>query len=965
MNVVITFEKTLHNAVQDYSKLSLSSDLKLLNERLNMESYGYCGLNIRVKVDEDIAKLYVQELERRSSRDSEEIEDYVVCDGDEDCTTVMSSPAIVTRKTKDVRKTVSATEKEVTEAMDVAKTVSATEKEVTEAMDVAKTVSATEKEVTQAMDVAKTVSSRERVTRKTKDVAKTVSSPARVTRKKKEVGKTLSVTEKEVTEPTDVGKTVSVTEEEVTEPMDVAKTVSSPARVTRNTEDVGKTVSATEKEVTDPMDVAKTVSSPARVTRNTKDVGKTVSVTDKEVTEPMDVAKTVSSPARVTRNTKNVGKTVSATEKEVTEPMDVANTVSSPARVTRKTKDVGKEKSVTLNHVGQKSEEQEEEEEVDFTLTTAESKPIPAVTKLCGKRSKIGIIKKNAKKAKKSSPSPKKVSTKEVQPFSICQELSMPTQDWFEELDLGSSSSDFNTSMPNYMNYPVKDRVDEVMDTFNLKVDGKFFYKSLGDTVHSSYCSMDFFHMLAMSLDDVQCPVVIDTPVSMEINLGVKAKKLSKKSTRYIDETYYRMRSHFQDGEVFLEIGTMLEAAASTYGVAIHVYLEGEVEVEIFDKSPRAKHDKKIVHFIVLKADTMESLFVRLREGPSVETTIHDLHDVDYMTSTAEGDDDDVGLLDDVSQKSAGLAYHAKNVFFDDAQDNELVSFNNDFREYEDFTTCVNAKSMESPEMDLFNKIKNVLKTHDKSSQVAIKSAMHDRQGGHMKYSDLHSLAAPYEWLSNFTMDYYLNVLRNRFTTPTRSVGVFYTDFFQLLLKRRPKGKLKNKFDYYSHFNVYNYAVNHGMGNVLKCDFIITLVNDDGHWMVMVTMPKSARIVCLDSIVDTQKMKQRTARRKKYMNAFEMYLHDEYVKYSQGCLHGIKWEKVSWEPDMKQSQEDSFNCGVYALLYVETLLNGMIPNDVRRNWLRRYREMLLLTIVSSRKLYKLASFVHLASSHHP
>ena len=889
MNVVITFEKTLHNAVQDYSKLSLSSDLKLLNERLNMESYGYCGLNIRVKVDEDIAKLYVQELERRSSRDSEEIEDYVVTDGDEDCTTVMSSPAIVTRKTKDVRKTVSATEKEVTEAMDVAKTVSATEKEVT-----------------QAMDVAKTVSSRERVTRKTKDVAKTVSSPARVTRKKKEVGKTLSVTEKEVTEPMDVGKTVSVTEEEVTEPMDVAKTVSSPARVTRNTKDVGKTVSATEKEVTEPMDVAKTVSATEKEVTQAMDVAKTVSATDKEVTEPMDVAKTVSSPVRVTRNRKDVGKTVSATEKEVTDPMDVAKTVSSPARVTRNRKDVGKTVSAT-------------EKEVTEPMDVAKTVSSPA------------RVTRNTKNVGKTVSATEKEVT---EPMDVANTVSSPARVTRKTKDVG------------------KDRVDEVMDTFNLKVDGKFFYKSLGDTVHSSYCSMDFFHMLAMSLDDVQCPVVIDTPVTMEINLGVKAKKLSKKSTRYIDETYYRMRSHFQDGEVFLEIGTMLEAAASTYGVAIHVYLEGEVEVEIFDKSPRAKHDKKIVHFIVLKADTMESLFVRLREGPSVETTIHDLHDVDYMTSTAEGDDDDVGLLDDVSQKSAGLAYHAKNVFFDDAQDNELVSFNNDFREYEDFTTCVNAKSMESPEMDLFNKIKNVLKTHDKSSQVAIKSAMHDRQGGHMKYSDLHSLAAPYEWLSNFTMDYYLNVLRNRFTTPTRSVGVFYTDFFQLLLKRRPKGKLKNKFDYYSHFNVYNYAVNHGMGNVLKCDFIITLVNDDGHWMVMVTMPKSARIVCLDSIVDTQKMKQRTARRKKYMNAFEMYLHDEYVKYSQGCLHGIKWEKVSWEPDMKQSQEDSFNCGVYALLYVETLLNGMIPNDVRRNWLRRYREMLLLTIVSSRKLYK-------------
>ena len=142
------------------------------------------------------------------------------------------------------------------------------------------------------------------------------------------------------------------------------------------------------------------------------------------------------------------------------------------------------------------------------------------------------------------------------------------------------------------------------------------------------------------------------------------------------------------------------------------------------------------------------------------------------------------------------------------------------------------------------------------------------------------------------------------------------------------------------------------------CDLLICLVNEpNSHWMVIIAdFTKKVKTVTLyDSLGEKQKKKTkkspRDTIRDAYLDAFCNYMDDE-IRKNKGGGPPVEsqWKKVIFTPQ-RYAQTDSFSCGIYVLMYVESFLNGVNPKKVNQKWLHLFRSYLLVTIVSNKTMY--------------
>ena len=513
-----------------------------------------------------------------------------------------------------------------------------------------------------------------------------------------------------------------------------------------------------------------------------------------------------------------------------------------------------------------------------------------------------------------------------------------------------------STTVTKEPHLPPLEKLIAVCDKFGLErnKDGSgYIFKTLNSYPSDHFGSRNFFHVLAFALVDINHAMLIPTPLTLEdefmesIGTDKKGKKMSDFSYSF-DPNLYSVKpfATYDSSANPYDLDELLQWSSRKFSIDMKVYLEREEKVVTYSYFRR----QDSIHIVIVPKEGEDTYFLRLRkiDNEAAKKAI----DVDAEATMKDGLHIYEGSQE---QLHPGLAFHEYNSFFDSSQDNELTVFLDDFEPTLTFLQLMKQSSFEEPAESLLYRITEVVTNKGDSNVVAIKTASTDRKGGHMRYTDLLTLTSDEAWLSNYTMDYYLNLMRMRFNTQERRITVFYCDFFETLFKKRSANLDTKMHEHYSHMNVYDYGrVQFGPAGISSCDVLICLINEPNvHWMVIIAELKKRKITLYDSLGDKKSLKSRPrdAKRNLYLNAFRIYLDDELRKSNGGGpLSPQPWHCHIYRPG-RYGQTDTYNCGVYVLMYVECYLNGINLNEVKKNLLSLYRSYLLLTIVSNKTMY--------------
>ena len=883
-----TFVGTVKNAMENANVKKVGSDLRLLVERIHMES---CGFVLSDSVEdkgevmmEDMSDTYssygtpVGGFSQPFTLDSQ---DSLLVTIEQSEYTKSMDVSSITSVSKDSTKVAS---KETCKSMDVSSSTSV-------AKDSTKVAS---EETSKSMDVSSSTSVAKDSTKvASEETSKSmdVSSSTSVAKDSTEVASEETSKSMDVSSSTSVAKdSTEVASEETSKSMDVSSSTS----VAKDSTEVASEETSKSMDVSSSTSVAKDSTKVAsEETSKSMDVSSSTSVakdSTKVASEETSKSMDVSSSTSVAKDSTEVASEETSKSMDVSSSTSVAKDSTEVAsEETSKSMDVSSSTSVAKDSTKVASEE------TSKSMDVSSSK---SVAKECSDKATGSVARRNnsifdyfqvdsdtqpAVLFEDVAANYKKKDKKETVPRKKNEAGIIKTKQRFKTKE-GIYTTRVLEGIPKAEKIipksycPSGERLREVFDSFGLQRSEE---GSTGYLFTTDYGSFKFFYVLASALVDINHPMIIPTPLTFEDEFRkdlAKGATDNDKSTYSFDPLLYSVKP-LATAEISpkpYDLDTLLHWAAKFCAIEINVYVEGEEDVITYTHHP----NKKPVHIIIVAADNQQPYFLRLRQIDKTTTT--KAINVEEEIMSTDG-------LSSQQQMHPGLVMHEYNCFFDNSQDNELTKFLNDFEPELKFEDFVKQPYLEGHAEALYDRITEVLCDKRDSQVVAIKAAYHDRRGGHMRYSDLYTLISE-EWLTNHTMDYYLNTLRERFRSKNKKICVFHCDFFETLFKKRSANLSTSLHGHYSHFNVYNYARFNCMPYRFEyCDLLICLVNEpNSHWMVIIAdFTKKVKTVTLyDSLGEKQKKKTkkspRDTIRDAYLDAFCNYMDDE-IRKNTSC----------------------------------------------------------------------------------
>ena len=456
-----------------------------------------------------------------------------------------------------------------------------------------------------------------------------------------------------------------------------------------------------------------------------------------------------------------------------------------------------------------------------------------------------------------------------------------------------------------------------------------------GDTMTSYHCNR-LFPIIAKSLKEVRYQDIIPTPHSIEDQVTLYLLENSDVFHRraYVVCATNSYEFHLDGISHAVNAGTVFHVLCELFDICINVYSIDHLPLNY--ESGRARKQRPVINLVMLNRHPTEPFFVQATKG--VECPESEVINLISSQVSSRSTQDDMAKHanwdSEALKKVLGKGYSLEDVLAD-------------FTPCPSFISLLSDKTFPTQWNEAYNALTKNLKN---VSNHLMKETIFRSPPYHLSYEHLLNLTqkGSLGWIKAEVIDYYCSILGNRFYG---DIVILPTTFFTNLLKDPcSNGTTLRSVNYkkldvanYSHFNVIGYT---RRVDLFKSKLVFSVINNANyHWTLIVAKMESKEIWYYDS-ANHGKVKKRN-HFNQWGIAFEKYLKDEYR------LKNGEWPKYEWTRHIfqKGKQTDGYNCGIYALLYMECLLNDINPDDVPNDWLVRFRKILLLNIVTSRCLY--------------
>ena len=146
----------------------------------------------------------------------------------------------------------------------------------------------------------------------------------------------------------------------------------------------------------------------------------------------------------------------------------------------------------------------------------------------------------------------------------------------------------------------------------------------------------------------------------------------------------------------------------------------------------------------------------------------------------------------------------------------------------------------------------------------------------------------------------------------------------------------------YSHLNVAQYT-KCGEDNIFDLETLFCMVNHaNAHWSVLCVDMGSSTITSIDSYGTPRPI---------LLRALKRYLNDE-LRVVYGVNEPSRdWECIDYTPSAELLQKDPCNCGVFALSFVECILNGVDKVAVNASTVANLRSLIKTQLAFGKLMY--------------